>query len=61
MLASGAAVGQVAGYMLTPQSGAYPLLWIMVLTSACAIVATGLIILRERHLAQMRAARSGPA
>jgi DHA1 family bicyclomycin/chloramphenicol resistance-like MFS transporter len=50
MLGGGAVLSQLAGMLLTPESGAWPLLWMMFLSSVAAVVASVLVILRERHL-----------
>jgi DHA1 family bicyclomycin/chloramphenicol resistance-like MFS transporter len=50
MLGGGAALSALAGALLTPGSGAYPLLWIMLATSAAAIGAITYVVWRERRL-----------
>lgn len=50
MLAGGAALSALAGMMLTPQTGAFPLLWMMLVTSALGLVAIIAVILRQRQL-----------
>ncbi|MGQ3486683.1 multidrug effflux MFS transporter [Roseovarius pacificus] len=51
MIGGGAALSALAGLLLTPGSGAYPLLWIMLTTSLAGIAAIVLVIWRERRLA----------
>jgi DHA1 family bicyclomycin/chloramphenicol resistance-like MFS transporter len=51
MLGGGAALSALAGAMLTPQTGAYPLLWIMLATSALAVVCIRYVIFREKQIA----------
>lgn len=50
MIGGGAALSALAGLLLTPGSGAYPLLWIMLTTALAGIAAIALVIWRERHL-----------
>lgn len=50
MLVGGAALGALVGVILVPGSGAYPLLWLMLVTSSLAIVTTMLTIRREKSL-----------
>lgn len=50
MLGGGAALSALAGAMLTPGSGASPLLWIMLGTSALGFASILLVIFRERQL-----------
>lgn len=56
MLAGGAVLSALAGQLLTPSAGAWPLLWLMLATSVGAVIAIILVIRRERHLARMDAA-----
>ncbi|MEM6372256.1 MAG: multidrug effflux MFS transporter [Pseudomonadota bacterium] len=51
MIGGGAALSALAGFLLTPQTGAYPLLIIMFATSLCAILAIAAVYRRERRLA----------
>ena len=51
LIGGGAALSALAGAMLTPQTGAFPLLWIMLGTALLAIVAIVLVMRRERRLA----------
>ena len=51
MLGGGAALSAFAGVVLTPGSGAAPLIWLMTLTSVLALVAIIYTIRRDRQLA----------
>ncbi|WP_397542336.1 Bcr/CflA family efflux MFS transporter [Roseovarius salis] len=51
MIGLGAALSALAGALLTPGSGAFPLLWIMMVTALGAVAAIALVIRRERRLA----------
>ncbi len=50
MLGGGAGLSALAGWMLTPQTGAMPLLVLMLATSALAVAAIAAVIARERRL-----------
>ena len=50
MIGGGAALSALAGIMLTPSSGAFPLLWIMLITSLLGVFAISAVILRERNV-----------
>ena len=50
MLAGGALLGTLAGVLLTPDSGADPLLWLMFLTALAALVAVILTLRREKRM-----------
>ncbi|MAU52991.1 MAG: Bcr/CflA family drug resistance efflux transporter [Roseovarius sp.] len=50
MIGLGAALSALAGLLLTPGSGAFPLLWLMFLTGLAAVVTILLVIRRERRL-----------
>lgn len=50
MLGGGAALSALAGALLIPERGAFPLLWIMLATSLAAVVAIQYVIYRERQL-----------
>lgn len=50
MIGLGAALSALAGALLTPASGAFPLLWLMLVTAAGAIMSILLVIRRERRL-----------
>ncbi|WP_370455313.1 multidrug effflux MFS transporter [Tateyamaria sp. syn59] len=51
MIGGGAALSALAGFLLTPETGAYPLLYIMCITAVCALLAIGAVYRRERRLA----------
>ena len=51
MIGVGAGLSALAGALLTPGSGALPLLWIMVVTALGAMLSIALVIRRERRLA----------
>lgn len=51
MLGGGAALSALAGALLTPETGALPLLGLMVLTSVLAVGSIAVVMLRERQLA----------
>ncbi len=51
MIGGGAALSALAGLLLTPDTGAFPLLYIMFSTSVCALLAIGAVYRRERKLA----------
>ena len=50
MIGGGAALSAFAGTTLTPESGAFPLLWIMLITSILGILAILYVARRERHV-----------
>ncbi|MDU9006311.1 multidrug effflux MFS transporter [Sedimentitalea todarodis] len=50
MLGGGAALSALAGALLTPQTGAFPLLWMMLITAILSILSIILVILRQRQL-----------
>ncbi len=50
MLGGGAALSALSGALLTRETGAMPLLWVMLSTSILAIVAISMVIWRERQL-----------
>ncbi len=50
MIGGGAALSGLAGALLGPGTGAFPLLWIMLCTALGAIAAIGVVIWRERKL-----------
>ncbi|MEM6376186.1 MAG: MFS transporter, partial [Pseudomonadota bacterium] len=58
MIGGGAALSALAGALLGPGTGAFPLLWIMLATALLGIVAIALVIRRERRLARMAPAPS---
>jgi len=51
MIGGGAALSALAGLLLTPETGAFPLLFIMCTTGVCALLAIGAVYRRERRLA----------
>ena len=50
MIVGGAALSALAGFLLTPQTGAYPLLWLMLLTALAGCAAILVVIRREKTL-----------
>ncbi|WP_372886193.1 multidrug effflux MFS transporter [Shimia sp.] len=50
MIGGGAALSMLAGAMLSVDSGAAPLLWIMLTTALMGVVSIGLVVWRERQL-----------
>ncbi|MCM2560541.1 multidrug effflux MFS transporter [Lutimaribacter sp. EGI FJ00015] len=50
MIGGGAGLSALAGALLVPGAGEFPLIWIMFLTSLFAVVAITGVILRERQL-----------
>ena len=50
MIGGGAALSALAGILLKPGSGAFPLLWIMLGTALAAIAAIAVVVWRERQL-----------
>ncbi|ETX29513.1 multidrug effflux MFS transporter [Roseivivax isoporae] len=52
MISGGAALSALAGLLLQPGTGAWPLLWIQLLTGICGVVAIGIVIRREGELAR---------
>ncbi len=48
MIGGGAALSALAGALLTPGTGPWPLLWIMALTSAAAVACILYVIRREK-------------
>ena len=53
MIGGGAALSAFSGAMLGPETGAYPLLWIMLASAVLAVVAILFVIRRERQLAAL--------
>ncbi|MEO0379499.1 MAG: multidrug effflux MFS transporter [Pseudomonadota bacterium] len=51
MIGGGAALSALAGLLLTPDTGAFPLVGIMCATGVCALLAIGAVYRRERRLA----------
>jgi DHA1 family bicyclomycin/chloramphenicol resistance-like MFS transporter len=56
MLGGGAGLSALAGALLVPGTGAWPLLWIMLATAICAIGAIQLVIWRSRRRAGLDSA-----
>jgi len=50
LIGGGAALSALSGAMLTPQSGAFPLLWIMLMTALAAIASIQVVLWREARL-----------
>ncbi len=50
MLGGGAGLSALAGALLTPETGALPLLWLMLATAVLAVAAISVVIWRERQL-----------
>ena len=50
LIGGGAGLSALSGWLLTPNTGAFPLLWMMVISSALSIVAIWLVIRRQRLL-----------
>lgn len=50
MLGGGAALSALAGALLTVETGAMPLLWLMLTTALMAVLAIGVVVWRERQL-----------
>ncbi|KUF12152.1 multidrug effflux MFS transporter [Pseudoponticoccus marisrubri] len=50
MIGGGAGLSALAGALLHPGTGAYPLLWLMFATSVASVLAILLVIWREKHL-----------
>ena len=50
MIGGGAALSAFTGWLLTPETGAFPLIWIMLLSSAASILAIRAVVRRERRL-----------
>ena len=54
MLGGGAALSALAGILLSPESGAFPLLWLMLTTAVGGISAITAVIHREKRLGLTR-------
>jgi DHA1 family bicyclomycin/chloramphenicol resistance-like MFS transporter len=50
MIGGGAALAVLAGLLLTPESGATPLLWLMLLTAIAGVISILMVMRRERIL-----------
>lgn len=55
MIGGGALLSALAGMLLTPEAGAWPLLWIMLSTSICGVLAIVWVIRRERQISALDA------
>ncbi|MCI5111912.1 MAG: multidrug effflux MFS transporter [Marivita sp.] len=56
MLGGGAGLSALAGALLVPGAGPWPLLWIMLVTALCAVVAIRMVIWRAQRLAGLDSA-----
>ncbi len=56
MLGGGAGLSALAGALLVPGTGPWPLLWIMLATAICAVVAIQMVIWRSAQLAGLDSA-----
>ena len=54
MIAGGATLSALAGILLAPGTGAYPLLWIMLSTAVLAVVAIRYVMYREKQLLKIQ-------
>jgi DHA1 family bicyclomycin/chloramphenicol resistance-like MFS transporter len=52
MIGGGSGLAALAGALLTPESGAYPLIWLMLVTASAGILPILLVIYREKQLAR---------
>ena len=52
MIGGGAGLSALAGALLYPGTGAFPLLWIMFISSALAVVSIAYVVRRERQIAE---------
>lgn len=50
MIGGGSALAVLTGALLSAETGAYPLLWIMLITSLCGLLSILVVIRRERRL-----------
>ncbi|MEM9968958.1 MAG: multidrug effflux MFS transporter [Pseudomonadota bacterium] len=50
MIGGGSILSVLAGALLTPETGAYPLLWLMLFTALAGVASIQLVIRRERQL-----------
>jgi DHA1 family bicyclomycin/chloramphenicol resistance-like MFS transporter len=51
MIGGGSALAVLAGALLTVESGAYPLLWLMLITAIAGVGSIWFVIRREKALA----------
>ncbi len=52
MIGGGAGLAVLAGALLTPETGAYPLLWLMLITAIAGVGSIWTVVRRERTLAK---------
>ena len=52
MIGLGAALSGLVGALLTPETGAFPLLYMISITATCALMAIGSVFWREARLAR---------
>ena len=52
MIGGGASLSAWIGMLLTPETGAFPLLWMMLITSVLGLFSILMVVRRERELAQ---------
>ena len=50
MIGGGSGLAVLVGYLLTPETGAYPLILLMLATAIAGVCSILLVIRRERHL-----------
>lgn len=50
MLGGGALLSAFAGWLLTPESGAFPLLWLQLACTVCGLLAIYVVLHRERRM-----------
>ena len=55
MIGGGAGLSAWVGVLLTPQTGAFPLLWMMLITALLGLVSILMVMRRERQLARAKA------
>ena len=53
-IGGGAALSVVAAHLLGPETGPYPLLWVMLLSSAAAVLSTLMVMRSSRHAGEVR-------
>lgn len=51
MIGGGAALSALAGALLTPETGAFPLLWLMFATSVLGVTSILMVVRREKYIA----------
>lgn len=50
MIGIGAILSAIAGILLTPETGAFPLLWLMLISSALGVISILIVMRRERRI-----------